>query len=211
MFFKKIKYTLDIEGNVLYYKTKKGDEKYMYNDRKEALFIKDKQNNQIYARDRYNNEIYPSKGYPFAMDKFGQYYYAKNKNLDEYYPKFKGISLMIRERGGDVLIAKYKSTKQRYPTDKRGNNYFPVDRHNQPFYLLDEFGKTYYPKTRKNYAMCLKNRFDDGTTCYNCKRDCLNNIYYTNQRGGQMFQICQELTFCVSSIITTIALICSLN
>lgn len=201
MFCKKnIKYNKE---NVIYYKTKNGKETYSY-VKNQPIFIKDVLGNQIYARDAKKNQIYPSKGYPFAKNKFGKFYYATDENSDEFYPK-RGSNLMIRENGA-VLIAHFKSMRQRYPIDRFGNNYFPIDANNKPFYLLDEYKNMYYPKTKRNYLMSLEKSLSDGTICFNKKRDYLNNIYYTND-GNDRLRFLSELIFCCSTIFAGIIVI----
>ncbi|GFR32549.1 hypothetical protein TNCT_455511 [Trichonephila clavata] len=143
------------------------------------------------------------------MDKYGNYYYAKTCDGDEYYPISKGLSIMVKKKNGEVLIAKYGSKRQRYPIDKNGNEYYPVDKSNKPFYLINEFGEKYFAKTKTNRKLSLSptNEF-----IYKKTDTYGNEVYTTDPVLGRQFNkvdIAATCLICLGNLPLFIALVLS--
>lgn len=148
-------YETDDSGCEKYPKMKNGSEYYLYDVHKVPIFAKNNDGDEIYAKDNYSNEMYPKKPPFFAKNRFQNVYYAKDSGQDEIYPTYKGLNIYTFTREGTVLIAHFKSGRERYPSNGKGN-YYPVDIRGKPFYLKNENDIKYPAKTKKNQFIYLE-------------------------------------------------------
>lgn len=176
----------DSENSEKSYKLDKNGNEFYYYCKKKPVFAYNKENDQIYAKDLNGNEIYPKRGIFLAQDRYANYYYARDVDGNEYYPTFRKFDVMIpKRRGGDVLIARFKSCRQRYPKDKMGQEHYPVTRDLQPFYLLNEEGSRYEATFSNRDPVEIGNAKNH---VYQ-KTDVLGNeVYTTDPKLGRRFR-----------------------
>lgn len=177
-------YSLNTFGDQVYPTRRNGSEYYLYDADGNPVFAKDRLGVTRYARDVSGNELYPkSKSGPsFLFHHRLQYpVYAQDSSGNERYPKWKGREMMIVLGDGEMLVARYASGRQRYPLDRRGNEYFPLCKiTRKPHYLLDERGVAYRPVTVNGYEMYLKSDEvpEEAGYIYE-KKDALGSTVYT--------------------------------
>lgn len=201
-------YETDDSGCEKYPTKKNGSEYYLYDEHKVPIFAKNSNNDEIYAKDIHLNEVYPNKPPFFAKNRFQNEYYARDSDQNEIYPTYKGLNIYTFTRDGNVLIAHYKSGRERYPSNGNGN-YYPVDIRGKPFYLKDEKGIKYPAKTTKNQFIYLEPPILDRKHVKK-KKDALNNtVYMSHPKVANLSLSCE--VFCVlSAAITPLIIIASL-
>lgn len=203
-------YETDESGCEKYPKAADGSEYYLYDAHKAPIFAKNRNNDEVYAKDVYLNEIYPKRPPFFAKDKHNNIYYAKDSQMNEIYPIYKGLEIYAFTRDGNVLVAHFKSGRERYPSNGDGN-YYPVDITGKPFYLKDENGIKYPAKNKKNQFIYLEPPILDKRHVKK-KKDALKNTVYLSHPKVENYRLCCEIFFSLCAIITpliTVAILIS--
>lgn len=115
--------------------------------------------------------------------------------------------MYVYTRNGNVLIAQLKSGRQIYPSDAKGNAFYPVNRENKPFYLKDE-NDIIYPAKRKNNSHIYIDPPILSKKYVKKKRDAIGNIVYMiKPKINSYYAILDVLCLCFT--ITT-SIICLL-
>lgn len=193
-------YETDDSGCEKYPKKANGSEYYLYDVHKVPIFAKNCHNDEIYAQDIYLNEIYPERPPFFAKNRCQNVYYARDSEMNEIYPTYKGLDIYTFTRDGNALIARYKSGRERYPSNGKGN-YYPVDITGKPFYLRDENGLIYPAKNKKNQFIYLKPPILDKRHVKK-KKDALNNTVYLSHPKVENEILCCKIWLMLCSMIT---------
>ena len=173
----------------MYKKDRFGNE--FYN--KHQKFKLSNRKDEVYAKDSKGNEIYP--GCKVARNSWGQLFYAKLNNGSEYYPSDKYGNVMFMQNDGKVLIARLNSTCQRYPRNKNGIEYYPINYLGKPFYLRNSSGSRYYPTLRNNIPLAIE---DVNNYVYKKIDTFGNEIYTTDPKLGRKFK---TIDFTILSLV----------
>lgn len=192
-------YETDESGSEKYPKTTDGSDYYLYDEHKIPIFAKNINNDEIYAKDIYLNEIYPKHPPFFARDRHKNVYYARDAQMNEIYPKYKGLEIYTFTRDGNALIARFKSGRERYPSNGDGN-YYPVDIKGYPFYLKDENGIKYPAKTKKNQLIYLEPPILNKKHVKK-KKDALKTTVYLSHPKIENYKLSFKICFALCTMI----------
>ena len=172
------RYDRDQFGNEVYPRRKggRGSEYYL----RRAGYAVDRTGTPRYARDAEGNEIYPDREPRLLEHSVWKYpVYARDRFGNETYPVDRGREMFASLRDGEMLPARFASGRQRYPSDKKGNDYFPLCKiTGKPYYLLDEKGFAYKPLTKNGFEMFLSPEESEAIVLHE-KTDALGSKYYT--------------------------------